>query len=233
MLAPFSEEAKGEKNVQDVSSQVSFVSDTFYDSASTISIQQDQQRDEIVIAAQNPHAQIIKENSVDCNYQPIFVNQSHDFEHNDTEKIQLNIKSIALEWLPFLDYCEEHGIEEEYMPYLRHSSAQIFDKRPIPECIIRMPSDVEYNQIAKIRPLVEQNLWEFIKEECARNEELAHFITDLELYEKSLQIHYNTSVQKRRSLVQMMEEMQTHPQIVMLQKEFGASLLGCRDVGKK
>lgn len=140
---------------------------------------------------------------------------------------------FLINWQDFLSFCEDRAFEEEYMPYLRHSSAQIFEKEQNFECVIRMPSEVEYNQIAQIRPLLEKTLREFLGNEFAEDERIGNMFSDSNFLENILVIRYNTNVQKKRSLSQMMEEMHDHPQIILLQKELGASLLGCHDVSVK
>lgn len=147
----------------------------------------------------------------------VFIQTKTDIKQKEIPKeISKEIlQETPVDWQAFLSYCEEKEFEEEYMPYLRHSSANLLSYKDTEnqECVIRMPSDVEFNQISSVRFLLEKNLRDFLNNDCA--------------------ITYNTSVHKRRTRTQMMEEMQEHPQIIMLQKEFGASLLTCNDLRKR
>lgn len=173
----------------------------------------------------------------------IYNNTSYNRETTTTEKtspvfqpVEINIpqvNNIIVDWPSFLVFCEERAFEEEYMPYLRHCSAQILEQESSFECVIRMPSDVEYNQITSIRPLLENTLREFLGKEFAKHSILGTTFSHAHFLENTLVIRYNTTVEKKRSIAQMMEEMHDHPQIILLQKELGASLLSCHDVRAK
>ena len=111
-----------------------------------------------------------------------------------------------IDWEAFTAYCVAHDFPDEYMPYVRLSSAKIHGD----ECVLRISSDTALNQLDVVRKQVETFLADFIG--------------------RAIKMRYTADVYERRTSAEMMEAMHENSQIQMLQKEFGASLLRCSDL---
>ena len=139
---------------------------------------------------------------------PIFPPHAIDLFAGRAEAISENAlrEYEVLDWEEFMKYCESHHFPEEYMPYINLCTAKVFAD----ECIVRIGSDTALHQLNFVKKDVENFLVDFIG--------------------KPVKIRYAVDVYERRTLGEMMEAMHEHPQIQMLQKEFGASLLRCSDL---
>ena len=116
------------------------------------------------------------------------------------------LESKAIDWEAFVEYCISHDFPKEYIPYIRLSSGKICGD----ECMVRISSDTALHQLHIVQKEVKIFLIDFLG--------------------KAVKIHYTADAYERRTLGEMMGAMHEHPQIKMLQKEFGASLLRCSDL---
>lgn len=124
----------------------------------------------------------------------------------NTEKYDLENKFSAMDWQAFVNYCQEQDFPPEYLPFVQLS--QGFIKENL--CVILVDSETALHQL-KIK-----------------HGQLHTLLNRFLAY--SVELKYTAKKYSQQTQQEMKSKVLKHELILELQKEFGASLIRCKDL---